>query len=123
KLLTLAARTADIVAFGWPPTTDLATARERVDIVRAAAGERADVLELATGLIAAGDGDHPWLARMGTDAATLAAQGAITVVAGTPREMADELQRRRDALGISYLTVPAADAEAFAPVVAELADR
>ncbi|MDQ2738115.1 MAG: hypothetical protein M3Y35_05745 [Actinomycetota bacterium] len=53
----------------------------------------------------------------------LAARGAITVLTGTPRQMADELHRRRDALGLSYFTVPANAAESFAPVVAELANR
>jgi hypothetical protein len=31
--------------------------------------------------------------------------------------MADTLRRRRDALGLSYLTVPIQSAETFAPVV------
>ena len=75
KLLTLAAQTADIVAFGWPPATDEVAARARIDLVRSVAGERADDLELATGLIAVGQGDQPWLARIGTDARTLAATG------------------------------------------------
>jgi probable F420-dependent oxidoreductase len=123
KLLTFAARAADIVAFGWPPATDLAAALERIEIVRAAAGERVDAIELATGFVAVGEGRHPWLERMGTDARTLAAQGAITVLTGTPREMTDELQRRREATGLSYFTVPADAAETFAPVVEKLADR
>ncbi|MDQ2839204.1 MAG: LLM class flavin-dependent oxidoreductase [Actinomycetota bacterium] len=123
KLLNLAARTADIVAFGWPPATDTKAARERIDIVRSAAAESSPDVELAAGLIAVGDSAQPWLARMGTDARALAAHGAITVITGTPRQMADELQRRRDTLGLSYLTVPASAAEAFAPVVAELANR
>ena len=123
RLLALAARTADTVAFGWPPATDVAGARERVDIARTAAGERADDLELASGLIAVGEGEHPWLARMGTDAKTLAAVGAVTVLTGTVLRMADELERRRDALGLSYITVPAMAADRFAPVVARLAGR
>ncbi|MGH8963099.1 MAG: LLM class flavin-dependent oxidoreductase [Jatrophihabitantaceae bacterium] len=123
RLLALAGRAADIVAFGWAPTTDVAAARERIDTVRDAAGARADAVEFATGLIAVGDGEQPWLARMGTDARTLAEGGAVTVVTGTPREIADALQRRRDQLGLSYVTVPASAAEQFAPVVAELAGR
>lgn len=75
KLLTLAAQKADIVAFGWPPATDTDAARERIDIVLSAAGQRAGQLELASGLIAVGDGDAPWLARMGTGARTLADGG------------------------------------------------
>jgi hypothetical protein len=47
--------------------------------VRAAAA--ADV-ELAAGLIAVGEAAQPWLQRMGTDARTLAEQGAVTVLAG-----------------------------------------
>jgi probable F420-dependent oxidoreductase len=123
RLLTLAAQKADTVAFGWPPTTDVAAARERIDLVRSSAPERADDIELAAGLIAVGYGDQPWLSRIGIDARTLAAAGAVTVLPGGPRQMADELQRRRDALGISYVTVPATCAEDFAPVVAELANR
>jgi hypothetical protein len=43
---------------------------------------------------------------------TLAAAGAV---AGSPREITDTLLRRRDRLGLSYVTVPNASAEAFAP--------
>lgn len=122
-LLALAARTADTVAFGWPPYTDSAAARERIAIVEAAAGDRADQLELAAGLVAAGDGEHPWLSRMGTDAATLAGVGAVTVLTGTVRQMVHTVQQRRDDLGLSYYTVPSSDAESFAPLVAALAGR
>jgi len=123
KLLALAAASADIVAFGWPPDTDLAAARSRITIVRDAAGDRFDEIELACGLLAVGDSPAPWLARLGTDVHTLAAAGSITVLTGGPAEMADALRRRRDALGLSYFTVPAAAVEAFAPVVARLAGR
>ena len=37
--------------------------------------------------------------------------------------MADELERRRDALGISYLSVNAAFLEPFSPVIELLAER
>jgi probable F420-dependent oxidoreductase len=121
KLLTFAAREADIVAFGWPPATTEPEARERVERVRDAAADRFGDVELAAGLIAVGDEDHPWLARMGVSTRGLADAGAVTVLTGTAREMADTLRRRRDALGLSYLTVPAQSAELFAPVVAELA--
>jgi probable F420-dependent oxidoreductase len=121
RLLGLAAAEADIVALGWPPDTTEDGARERIHRVREAAPERFDDLELGAGLIAVGEADHPWLRRIGVDARTLADAGAVTVVTGTPAQMADTVRRRRDALGVSYLTVPAASVEAFAPVVAELA--
>lgn len=47
----------------------------------------------------------------------------MTVLTGTPREMADALLRRRDELGQSYFTVPANTADRFAPVVSELSGR
>lgn len=114
RLLAYAARHADIIALGWPPTTTEDDALRVIDRVRAAS-ER-DV-ELACGLIAVGDEEHPWLQRLGVDAAGLAASGAVTVVSGTPQAMADTLRRRRDRLGLSYLTVPVQSADAFAPVV------
>ena len=45
----------------------------------------------------------------------------MTVLDGSARQMADTLLRRRDRLGLSYLTVPSASAEAFAPVLELLA--
>lgn len=117
RLLGYAAQHADIIAFGWPPTTTADQARPLIDRVRQAASHRFDDLELATGLFAVGDEQHPWLHRMGLDPATLADNDALSVVTGTPRQMADTLLRRRDSLGLSYLTVPIQSAEAFAPVV------
>jgi hypothetical protein len=89
--------------------------------VREAAAGR-DV-ELAAGLIGVGDVDAPWLRRMGLSVPDLAARGAVTVVSGSAQQIADGLQRRREVLGISYLTVPSDALEAFAPVVNLLADR
>ncbi|MGH3263372.1 MAG: LLM class flavin-dependent oxidoreductase, partial [Trebonia sp.] len=117
RLLSYAARHADAVAFGWPPTTTAEQARPLIDRVRDAAADRPDEIELAAGLIAVGDDEHPWLRRLGVDRGQLASAGAVTVVTGTPRQMADTLLARRDSLGLSYLTVPIQSAETFAPVV------
>jgi probable F420-dependent oxidoreductase len=115
RLLGYAAQHADIIALGWPPTTTAEQARPLIDRLRAS--PRFEDVELATGLIAVGEEQHPWLQRMGLDAAALAAGHALTVVTGSPRQMADTLLWRRDQLSVSYLTVPAQSAEAFAPVV------
>ena len=123
KLLSFAARTADTVVFGWPPTTDASAAAGYIDAVRAAAGSRVDDIEFATGLVAVGEDEQPWLARSGLTAGGLADAGAVTVVTGSPAQMIDVLQRRRDALGLSYYTVPSAVAERFAPVVDALSGR
>ena len=47
----------------------------------------------------------------------------LALLGGTPRQMADELQRRRDALGVSYFAVSEAFAEPFAPVAELLVGR
>lgn len=116
RLLGYAARHADTVAFGWPPTTTAEQARPLIGRVRDAAADRTDDIELAAGLIAVGDDEHPWLQCLGLDGGQLACAGAVTVVTGTPRQMADTLLTRRDSLGLSYLTVPIQSAETFAPV-------
>ena len=58
---------------------------------------------------------------MGTDIATLIARDSLRILRGTPRQMADELLRRRDDLGISYSSVKAEFLKEFAPVI-ELLD-
>jgi probable F420-dependent oxidoreductase len=117
RLLAYAAAHADIIAFGWPATTTAEQAQPVVDRVRETASHRPETVELATGLIAVGEQQHPWLQRMGLNPAALAAGDALSVVTGTPRHMADTLLRRRDRLGLSYLTVPAQSAQTFAPVI------
>ncbi|MEA3184569.1 MAG: hypothetical protein QOJ74_1046, partial [Ilumatobacteraceae bacterium] len=42
---------------------------------------------------------------------------------GSPAELVDDLQRRRERWGISYVIVGADDVEPLAPVVAQLAGR
>jgi hypothetical protein len=57
------------------------------------------------------------------DMATLVELESLLILRGTAREMADELQRRRDRLGISYVSVNAAYLDEFAPVVELLAGQ
>jgi hypothetical protein len=91
--------------------------------VRAAAGDR-DV-ELSMNLFGAGAELSPFVERhLGVDAATLRARDSLVLLPGADaRAMADELLRRRDAFGVSYVTVNAAGADALAPVVELLAGR
>lgn len=123
RLLAYAGRTADSVALGWPPDTDVAAAYERVAAVSRGAHGRAEHPELAAGLVAVGDVGVPYLMHQGTGPRLLAAHNAVSVVTGSPRAMADQLLRRRDALGVSYVTVPTEAMDAFAPVVELLAGR
>jgi probable F420-dependent oxidoreductase len=120
KALELAGRKADIATMAAGP---LAT-REQVDAMVArlhgSAGGR--VVELSMNLFVVGDEVQPWVSRFtGVPAETLLESGSLTVLRGGPAEMADELNRRRDRFGVSYVTVHEAGAERLAPVV-ELLD-
>ena len=121
RMLRLAAERADICTFAWPPDTTEEAAQSIVDEFRRLAGARLPDIELAANLVAVGDGPAPWLKRFtGFDPADLAASGAVTVLPGDPAAGADTLRRWRDRFGISYFTINAAFADAFAPIVARL---
>jgi alkanesulfonate monooxygenase SsuD/methylene tetrahydromethanopterin reductase-like flavin-dependent oxidoreductase (luciferase family) len=120
KALALAARTADIVTLAAPPLSDRDHHAGMVARLRDAAGERD--IEIAMNLFVVGDEIPPWTQHfIGADHATLVAHDSQTLLRGTPAEMADELQRRRDAYGVSYVSVNGAFLEQFAPVVELLA--
>jgi alkanesulfonate monooxygenase SsuD/methylene tetrahydromethanopterin reductase-like flavin-dependent oxidoreductase (luciferase family) len=117
--LELAARFAQTVALSLPPQASDAEIQQRVEVVRAAA----DGIEINYSLTAVGDAPAPWLARQGLDVQMLRAEGAASVVWGDADAMCEQLERRRERLGISYWTVPAAFAEQLAPVVSMLKGR
>jgi len=125
KARALAAAKADIVTLA----AGLFAGREEiaglVAQVRAAAGARGDDLEFAMPIFVVGDEAPPWITRfMGTDMATLIARDSLMILRGdSPADLADELQRRRETLGISYFSVNGAFIEQFAPVMELLADR
>ena len=124
RLLSVAAREADIVAFSWAPTENEEAAAEKVRLVRQAAESRFEHLELNLNLMAVGDRvPQQVTARMGLDAAALAASGSIAALTGTTDEMCETLLRRRDRLGISYLLVGDELMDALAPVVERLTGR
>ena len=124
RLLSLAAREADIVALGVPPTEAEGAAAEKVGWLREAAGPRFDQLELNLNLMAVGDQVPRWISsQMGMTAAGLAEAGAVSAVVGTADQMCETLLRRRETLGISYVAVGDELMEAFAPVVQRLAGR
>ena len=123
QLLALAAREADIVALGLPPDATEATAAEKVDRLRQAAGARFDQLELNINLMAVGDQVPRHLSAHGLTAEGLARSGAVSAAVGSPDEIRETLLRRREALGISYIAVSDELMEALAPVVERLAGR
>jgi probable F420-dependent oxidoreductase len=127
RVLRLAAREADIAALGVPPQSSEQDLAAKVAELRDFAGARFDDMEVAVHLAAvAGElGDLPgngWLARqVGGDPRVMAAVGGTAFLIGKPAQMVDTLRRRRDTLGISYITVSAMFLEQLAPVVEQLA--
>lgn len=129
RLLSLAAREADIIALGARPDASQ-DIQERIAWVRQAAGERFDRLELNLNLLAAIPSAAPVppsvvqrLAWLGVDLDRLTRSGSPFVLTGTPGTMCDQLLERRETLGISYVTVPDDLMELLAPVVERLAGR
>lgn len=124
RLLGLAAREADAVALAIQPTDPLEAVQSKVAQLRSEAGDRFDDLELNLNLMAVGDQVPSFVGmRMGLTAAGLAQMGAFPALVGSVDEMCDTLQRRREAVGISYVMVGDELMEALAPVVERLAGR
>jgi probable F420-dependent oxidoreductase len=124
QLLSLAAREADIVALGVPPTATEAAIAEKIGWLRAAAPERFDRIEININLMAVGQQVPRYVGmQLGLSAEGLAAAGAISAVTGTTDEMCATLLRRREALGIAYIMVSDELMDALAPVVARLAGQ
>jgi len=136
RMLRFAAREADIVGLlpqfdpkGRPivmQATEAATER-KADIVRAAAGDRWERLELNVivfdaGLVGSGSGS---LASVATaaKAAAVGLVGTPYVLYGSLGRLRDLLLRRRDRTGINYYALPARCMESMAPLVAAMAGR
>ena len=124
KAVALAAAKADIITLAIGPLASRDEVGALVARTRQAAGERADQIEFAAPLFVVGDEAPPWVALLlQADLETLVARDSLYILRGTPGQMADELQRRREVLGISYISVNGAFTEQFAPVVELLAGR
>ncbi|MCA9863143.1 MAG: TIGR03621 family F420-dependent LLM class oxidoreductase [Thermomicrobiales bacterium] len=138
RILTLAARQADIVSItprarpagsgqdsaDWTNATEAAT-RQKLAWIHEAAGERLATLELNVMVYVVTVSDDRRAA-----AAQIAGRFGLTgdevmasphALVGSIEQMAEALRVRRAAFGISYITVPEYFMEAFAPVVAQLA--
>jgi probable F420-dependent oxidoreductase len=124
RLLTLAAQQADII--GLTGANDAGAGNslgERVEFVRAAAGDRfADlVLNLAITGVSDSSG-KPDLSMTRRYAPTLSDEQLLAlpaVLSGSPRDIADTLRGYRDTYGLTSVTVQEHHAETFAKVIAE----
>lgn len=121
KARRLAAEKADIVTIAADPLAPRRTLIDAVADVRAAAGPRADEIEFATSLVAVGDTVPPHVQQAtGVDPARLIAADSLVLLRGDTATMADELRRRREQLGVSYVLVSAQFMTQLAPVVEAL---
>jgi probable F420-dependent oxidoreductase len=134
RMLRLAAKHADIITFSGveKPAKDgemapLATAdrvAERVEYARSLLGERAREVELNFPLqMVRVTNDRraavaEWEERAGLTVDQLLEIPGMLV--GTPRQIADQLRRTRENLGVSYVTALEPDMDDFARVIEEL---
>ena len=116
KARALAVDLADTVTFAAMPGDD-----SRAEIMRMAADFRAirDV-ELALHVPVVGDAVSPFMAPPDTDPAALRAADSLLVLPSDPTAAIEEVLRRREEGGFSYVVVGANAAGALAPVVAAL---
>ena len=138
RILALAGREADIVSVNFDlssgtvgphlgVTATAAATAEKVEWVREAAGERFADVELSfTAYLSMVTDDRDAVAAgmgsgFGLDADQVLAMPNFAI--GSVVQIADELERRRDDLGFSYVVVGGECHEAMAPVVARLAGR
>jgi hypothetical protein len=93
----------------------------RAEIMRLAAEFRAlRDLELACHVAVVGDAVSPFMTHLDTDPAALRAADSLLVLPSDPTAATEEILRRREEGGFSYIVVGANAADALAPVVAEL---
>ena len=138
RVLSLAGREADIASVNFDlrsgtvgphlgATATAALTAEKVGWVREAAGDRFDEIELSyTAVMTMITSDRSAVATGLGSGFGLGGEQVLAMpnfAVGTVEEIADEVERRRDELGLSYVVVGGECYEAFAPVVARLAGR
>lgn len=124
KARALAGQKADIVTLATDPLTSRDEVRAKISEVGAAAGDRAGEIEYSMNIFVVGDEVPAWTQGfIGADAAALIEHDSLTMLRGSTAQMADELQRRRDELGVSYVTVSGMFMEEFAPLIELLSGR
>jgi probable F420-dependent oxidoreductase len=136
RMLGLAAREAEIIGLipgfserGWHlfgQATEKATA-EKIGRIKEAAGDRFEELEINIWLASAGLAGSGNSVLGSVAAATLGAATAVYgspyVLYGTLGSVRERLLRRREALGISYYTIPSRSMQSMAPLVEALAGK
>ena len=136
RVLSIAAREADIVGINGTlaagevgpdaiASMTAAAVDTKVEIVRTAAGDRLAEIEFNIRAFMVRVTDHrdavvEQIAGFVQVEPSLVAESPFALI-GAPAQIVDELSRRRERWGFSYVIVGADDVDVFAPVVAELA--
>jgi len=124
KSRAVAARLADTVTLAADALAPRSELEAMAAAVRAEAGERAAEIELAMNIFVVGDEVPPWTRHfIGADAKDLIEAESMTMLRGTTDEIVDELQRRRETIGVSSISVNQAFFEKLAPVVERLVGK
>ncbi|WP_425953749.1 LLM class flavin-dependent oxidoreductase [Xylanimonas sp. McL0601] len=119
KARALAAEVADTVTF----VSRSDDSRAEVERLAAELRSTRDV-ELALHVSVVGDAIAPFMASVEeTDPAALREADSLAILPADPAAAAEEIQRRREEAGFSYVVFGADFADLLAPVVAELAGR
>ncbi|MEP6629050.1 MAG: LLM class flavin-dependent oxidoreductase [Lapillicoccus sp.] len=118
KARALAAEIADTITFAMAPDEPRAAVVERI---RSMHTSRA--VELSMHIPVVGDAVSPFMAPSDTDTAALRDAESLAYLPPDPAAAAEELLRRREGTGVSYVVFGANVADRFAPLVAELAGR
>ena len=114
----MAAELADIVTFPAMPGDPRAELEQLAAEFRSVRG-----VELAMHVSVVGDAVSPFMAPPDTDPAALRAADSLLVLPSDPSAAVDEILRRRDECGFSYVVIGGNAAATLAPAVAELAGR
>jgi hypothetical protein len=138
RVLGIAAREADIVGINATlhagrigpeaiATMTAAAVDEKVDIVKAAAGDRIADIEMNVRTFMVNVTDDGASARAGIASMlgvdTDMIENTPFAVIGSANEIVERLLERRERWGFSYIIVGQEDVDSFAPVVAQLAGR
>ncbi len=127
RVLTMAARHADIIGFsgGSAGSNAVDPLGDRVAFVRAAAGERFHDLELNLAITAVptdatGIPDLTLTRAYEPDTSDAELLAMPSVLSGSPRHIADTLIGHRDTYGVTYFTVQDYHGDYFAQVISAL---
>jgi probable F420-dependent oxidoreductase len=136
RILTLAGQLADIVSINFDnsagrlgaasvASSGAAETAQKLEWVRAGAGDRFAQIELEIGayFVAVSDDPGPVITAM-ANRFTVSEEDFTThphALLGSVGSICDTLQERRERYGFSYVTIPQRNIDDFAPVVARLA--